>query len=164
NPVRQLEGGGSAHSGEPYLATLNRTSASALRKSGKPWSGGLAAGFLGLISAPGGRPPPTAQPRSLPGTLPRTLPRSLPGGLLRSGLATRLRAGFRRADLAARPGPAPPPPGRAGCLGRPVAGARPVPATAATAAARAAGAPARGPAPGRADLAGLADVLDGLGL
>ena len=36
NPVRQLEGGGSAHSGEPYLATLNRTSASAQRKTRNP--------------------------------------------------------------------------------------------------------------------------------
>src|SRR6185503_15669756 len=90
-----------------------------------PWSGGLAAGFLGLISAPGGRPPPTAQPRGLPGSLLG----SLPGGLLRSslGIAAGLRGGFRRADLAARPCPAPPPPGRAACRGCPVPGTLPVP-------------------------------------
>src|SRR5205814_2846167 len=32
NGGRQLEGGGCAHSGEPYLATLNKTSASAPRQ------------------------------------------------------------------------------------------------------------------------------------
>ena len=157
NPVRQLEGGWSAHSGEPYLATLNRTSASA-QQSPEPWSGGLAAGFLGLISAPGGRPPPAAQPRGLrcrswprrpaperpasaaAAAIPPCRPRGPPGSGGAAARPCRL-PGRRPSPVLFRVRPPEPRP--------------PEPVT---------GAPARGPAPGRADPAGLADVLDGLGL
>src|SRR5689334_6519472 len=144
---------------------LNRTSARAQRASWKPWSGGLAAGFLGLISASRGSPPPAAQPRRLLRS--RSLGLRLAAGPF-AGFPARLGgtgpATSLWTDLTARPGPAAAPSGRPARLGGgAISRALPGPAPRATTAA-AAGAPGRGPAAGRADPAGLADVLDGFGL
>src|SRR5689334_22795410 len=99
---------------------LNRISTRAQRASWKPWSGGLAAGFLGLISASRGSPPPAAEPRRLLRCRSRSLGLRLAAGpfadfparLGGTGPTTSLWT-----DLTARPGPAAAPSGRLARLG-----------------------------------------------